>query len=399
MIVLQLLKIATKNLRIVITKMIYVDAAASALKPRAVIDAEIDFLSNKYANSGRGICMRATNVDKLIQKTRKTTVNFLNAKSADQIIFTNGTTDGLNRIAKILDNSRIKYLCDKSVILVSDLDHHAARMPFEELGRRNECNIKVAKLDDNFNIIAEKCDIFVITAMSNVLGNAQDVKKIIKNAKTLNPNVITIVDAAQYVAHLPIDASDWDPDFLCFSGHKIGSDTGVGVMYIKNPERWYPDKFGGGMISSIDGDNWIFSESPEKFEAGTLALTQIIGLDAAIKELKIPDINVEKLTKTLQLELGKNKRIKFLTNNYLKLNPYLTSFTIDDMNPLDFGILIGTHDICLRIGHMCASWIHKKLEITGSIRISLGPWNTELEIEQLIKIISQITNLNSQHKS
>jgi cysteine desulfurase/selenocysteine lyase len=366
--------------------MVYADAAASALKSKNVISSEIDFLSNKYANSGRGVCERASNVDKMISSARDTISRFIGSSASDKVIFTSGTTDGMNRIAKILETSEIFNKKTKPVVMVSDLDHHSARMPFEYLANTGKCKIKIAELDNKFNIIPEKCDVFVITAMSNVLGNKQNVKKLIALAHEKNPNVITVVDAAQYVAHYPIDVKSWNCDFLCFSGHKIGSDTGVGVMYIKEPSRWNPDKFGGGMISSIVGDKWNIQPAPSKFEAGTLPLTQIIGLGVATKELTVPNVKVQDLTSKLRKDLSSNPRIKFISPE----NSELITFVIDDMDHLDFGIMAGAYGVCLRVGHCCASWLHKKLGINGSIRISLGPWNTNKDVQEISKIINKI---------
>ncbi|MCQ2574866.1 MAG: aminotransferase class V-fold PLP-dependent enzyme [Alphaproteobacteria bacterium] len=263
-------------------EIIYMDAAASWQKPQSLIDAEVDFLKNFYANSGRGICERAGFVDSLIEKSRLVVADFIKSKP-DQIIFTSGTTDSMNRVVGLIQNSYTNML----TVAVSDIDHHSARMPWENQQRLKKCNIVKSELDTDNNIdinLIPKADVFVITAMSNVLGIAQDVRKIIKKAKEQNPDVITIVDAAQYIVHNSIDVKSFDCDFLCFSGHKIGSDTGVGILYIKQPDRWYPDKFGGGMINKIqNGKDWILNNSPNKYEAGTLPLTQIIGLPYAIK--------------------------------------------------------------------------------------------------------------------
>ncbi|MBP3397824.1 MAG: aminotransferase class V-fold PLP-dependent enzyme [Alphaproteobacteria bacterium] len=253
-------------------KIIYLDAAASYQKSNAVIDARVDFLRNKYANSGRGICARAVDVDNMLENTRRVVADFIGA-NAQQIVFTAGTTDAMNMIARMLAGR---------VVAVSDLDHHSARLPFEQLARE----IKVCPLNQNLDIDLNDvpvADVMVITAMSNVLGRAQDVKKIIAAAREKNPNVITVVDAAQYVVHNDIDVSAWGCDFLCWSGHKIGADTGVGVLYIKNPDDFAPVKFGGGMVNKIIGNDLILNNAPDKFEAGTLPLTQISALGVAIE--------------------------------------------------------------------------------------------------------------------
>ncbi len=370
-------------------KFVYMDASASWLKSQSVIESEIDFLTNSYANSGRGVCARAGAVDKKIMDARKTVAEFINAEP-NQIVFTSGATDSLNRVVNILVAQ--PWYDKNSTFAVSDLDHHSARLPWENLLHKGKIHQEfVCELDENFNIKIDsvpKVDFLIITAMSNVLGNKQNVKEIIRVAREKNPNVITIVDAAQYVAHDKIDVKDWGCDFLCFSGHKIGSDTGVGVLYIKDADKYYPEKFGGGMVSKVIGgeeSRWILNSSPEKFEAGTLPLTQIIGLDTAIKELKNWNGNKDLINYMYQ-ELEKIDSVKLLT----KPDAPIISFVLDNMHVLDFGALMGVHDICIRVGNMCASWIHKKLNIDGSIRISVGPWNTMNDAKYVIETIKGI---------
>lgn len=369
-------------------KIVYMDAAASWLKNQSVIESEVDFLTYSYANAGRGVCERAANVDNMILGVRQDVARFIGAKSSSNVIFTSGTTDGLNRIVNIIKNTLI-FRNKKPVVAVSDLDHHSARMPWQALADTGWCDLVICPLDSDFNIDVKNiplCDIFVITAMSNVLGIAQDVEQIIKKARKQNPNVITIVDAAQFIAHNRIDVSKFDCDFLCFSGHKIGADTGVGVMYIRNPDKFNPDKFGGGMVNKITkSGKWILNQSPEKFEAGTLPLTQIVGLGKAIHQL--PSwYGSSKLINYMYNELAKIPSVKILT----KSNACMLSFVVKDMHVLDFGVMVGTRGVCVRVGNMCASWIHQKMGIDGSIRISVGPWNTMAEAEHVIETIRKV---------
>ena len=363
-------------------KIIYLDAAASALKPKSVIDTERDFIENSYANTGRGVCARAAAADAVLGAARKSVADFIGA-SADQVIFTSGTTDGMNRIVNIVRGSR-----NVDVVAVSDLDHHSARMPWENIARSGCAKLVKIPLTNKYDLDYENmpvADVVVITAMSNVLGVPQDVKKIIAAARAKNANVITIVDAAQYVAHGAVDVRAWDCDFMCFSGHKIGANTGVGVMYIKNPDSYAPDKFGGGMVQTISGDAWNIDVAPNKFEAGTLPLTQIAGLSVAIREWRAWSGGAD-IVAYMYDELSKMPRIKMLSSRESKL----ISFVISDMHILDFGALIGAHNVCLRVGNMCASWIHSVMGIDGSVRISVGPWNTMDEAKSVVDIIRGI---------
>ena len=365
-------------------KIIYLDAAASSLKPEAVIDSETRFLRDGYANSGRGVCARAVAVDDMVADTRHRVAKFINAKPS-QVIFTSGATDGLNRAVSFARQmSRVSH----PVVCVSDLDHHSARLPWQHLADTGAADIVVAPLDSNFNIDIKRVpysDIMVITAMSNVMGTPQDVAAIIRAVRSKNPNVVTIVDAAQYIAHCDIDVNAWGCDFMCFSGHKIGADTGIGVMYMRESESLQPDKFGGGMVLRVTDTEIIPNAAPERFEAGTLPLTQIVGLKPAIDYLvqNRPDSN---LIHFLYDELSQIPRIKILTER----DAVMITFVIDGMHVLDFGALVGARGICLRVGNMCATWIHRALGISGSVRISIGAWNTMDDMRTTIDIIKEL---------
>lgn len=356
---------------------IYLDAAASYQKDAAVINAQVDFLQNHYANSGRGICARAAWVDNMVVNARQRVAKFMNAKS-ENIVFTHGTTDSFNQIVRMLN------LSSGAVVAVSDLDHHSARLPFMMCG----VNVVVCPLDGCCDIDVKQipcADVVVITAMSNVLGRAQNVPEIIRKAREKNPNVITVVDAAQFVVHEKIDVDTWNADFVCWSAHKIGADTGLGIMYVRNPERFQPGQFGGGMVNVIDGDKIVFNNPPDVFEAGTLPLTQIAGLGVAIEKIEKnrPDLN---LIKYMYDELEKMSRIKLLSGR----DAAVLSFVVDEMHVLDFGALIGARGVCLRVGNMCATWIHQHLGIGGSVRVSVGAYNTMQQVQQVIMYIKDI---------
>lgn len=358
-------------------KIIYLDAAASYQKSQSVIDAQVDFLSHHYANSGRGICARAAYVDNMVANARSRVASFMNAEQ-NQVVFTSGTTMGMNTVAQMLK------LNNKCRVAVSDLDHHSARLPFVKGG----ADVLVCPLDKDNNIDINNipcADVFVITAMSNVLGNEQDVSGIIRAARQKNPDVITVVDAAQYVVHEKIDVKKWDADFVCWSGHKIGADTGLGILYIKNPNRFGPVFWGGGMVNKIIGDDILLNNGPDVFEAGTLPLTQISGLVKAIDALEQqrPDLG---LIKYLHGELSQIPQIRLLTSD----DAAICSFVVDGMHALDFGAMIGARGVCVRVGNMCASWIHKHLGIDASIRISVGAYNNQNDIETTVKYIKDI---------
>ena len=358
-------------------KIIYLDAAATYQKTDAVINAQVDFLRNHYANAGRGICARAAYVDDMIRAARQHVARFMGAHES-QIVFTSGTTGGMNMIARMLD------LSPEKIVAVSDLDHHSARLPFE----KSLAQTVVMPLDADFNIDTNQvpyADVMIITAMSNVLGRVQNVAEIVRRARDKNPNVIVVVDAAQYVVHDKINVGKWGADFVVWSAHKIGADTGLGVMYIKNPDDFRPVNFGGGMVAKIVGDDLVLANGPERFEAGTMPLTQIAGLNVAIDDIEKnrPDLN---LIKYMYDELKTVPRIKILSSR----DSAMLTFVVDDMHVLDFGAFVGARGICLRVGNMCATWVHRALGVSGSIRLSVGAYNTMDDVRRAVQIIKDV---------
>jgi len=338
--------------------MIYMDAAASSLKPGAVIDAETLFLSKNYANAGRGVCARATAADDMVHNTRKFVAENIGAESPDQVIFTFNATDGLNRVARILAGK---------TVIVSDIDHHSARLPFE-----SHCKTIAAPLTESLcydwdEIRKVKADAIVITAMSNVLGALVDIPDDLP--------FITIIDASQHIVHQRPDVKNYD--YFIFTAHKVGADTGLGILYQKNPPE--PINFGGGMYKA---------KGAAMFEAGTLPLTQIAGLRLAMENLDATRGDTHKKIIKLREGLALNPKIKFIS----PADASLISFTVDGMNYLDFGMLMGAKDVCMRVGNMCASWIHNRLGIAGSCRLSLGFWNTDDEIDEVLSVIKVISN-------
>lgn len=358
-------------------KIIYLDAAATYQKPESVIGAQVDFLRNNYANSGRGICARAAYVDDMVLCARRRVARFMGADE-NQIVFTSGTTGAMNMIAQMLD------LTSDMVVAVSDLDHHSARLPFEETAAKTI----VMPLDTDFNIDINNipcADVVVLTAMSNVLGVAQKIPEIVRIARDKNPNVIVVVDAAQYVVHEKIDVDGWGADFVVWSAHKIGADTGLGIMYIKNPDDFVPVNFGGGMVNRVVGRDVVLVGSPEKFEAGTLPLSQISGLGVAIDEIEAKRPNLD-LIKYMYDELCSVPRVKILSVR----DAAVLTFVVDGIHALDFGAMMGARNVCVRVGNMCATWIHNLLGVPGSIRLSVGAYNTIDDVKYAVQVIKDI---------
>lgn len=363
-------------------KIIYLDAAGTYQKPEPVINAMNDFLLNHYANAGRGVCGRVEYVDDMVERTRARVAAFMNAR-ANQIVFVSGTTMAMNMVADMIP------MRATTRVLVSDLDHHSARLPFVRRANERAGQVMVCPLDENYNLDMENipaADVFVITAMSNVMGMPQDVAKIIRIAKEKNPNVITVVDAAQFVVHEKIDVRAWGADFVCWSAHKIGADTGVGILYIKSPDDFCPTFIGGGMARRVESDGHIvFADTIERFEAGTLPLTQIAGIIPAIDNLEKNRPNLG-LIKYMYDELSKINKVKILT----KRDAAVLTFVVDGMHSLDCGAYLGVRGFCVRVGMMCASWIIRRLDIDGAVRVSVGAYNSQADADALVKAIKEV---------
>ncbi len=367
----------------------YFDWASSCLKPLKIIDSEIDFLKNSYSPVGRGSYPIANNANAKIDTIRESVRSFINADSKNQIVFNSGTTMGLNTAAMMI---RQKISPD-SIVVVSDLDHHSLRLVWENFAKLGLCKLWVCPINSNgtLDLVAlekkvknDNVAVACITAMSNTFGVKQDLKKISRILK----NVISVVDFAQWVAHEKVDVSDFD--FACFSGHKIYADSGVGVLYIKNPEDYNPVIFGGGMVRSVSEKSIAFENPPHKFEAGTLPVSQIISLGASVdfisefgyKKIKS---HTENLSAELVAELKKIKGIKFL-NPDIKNEPVI-AFNVKNISPLDLAALLGLNGVCVRAGNHCAGWIHNYLKINSSLRFSLGLGTDENDV---LKAITEI---------
>jgi cysteine desulfurase/selenocysteine lyase len=298
----------------------------------------------------------------------------------EEIIFTSGTTDSINLVARAMGLKK-----DDEVVVEIEA-HHSNFVVWQQLGKI------VFEITKNTKILA-------ITHVSNVLGQINDIKSIIEQARKINPEIVVVVDGAQAVAHMPVDVTDLDCDFYAFSGHKMYGPTGVGVLYTKAKRQleMEPAKFGGGMIKTVSTSESTWANGPEKFEAGTPPIAEVIGLGEAIdfiNEIGFEEIqkHEKELTEYLLEKIGEINWIKILGSRENKLglvamysdDPKMgTSHDIADILGRDF-------NVCVRAGHHCAMPLHTKFGIeTGTVRASLGIYNTREDIDELIKGLSK----------
>lgn len=385
--------------------LVYLDSAATALKPAVVIAAELEYYEHFSSNIARGIYPMAEQATEKFESARATVASFIGAKS-EEIIFTAGTTDSLNLAARLV-SSRISK---DSTLIVSAAEHHSDYLPWKELAKTKGALIKTLPvtaegfLDENTldALITETTAIVALSAVSNVLGIINPVKELIARIKKINPAVLVIVDAAQAVGHMPLDVHTWDADFVAFSGHKLFGPTGVGVLYGKHEllETFPPVTFGGGMVLDACAQETVYKEVPFRFEAGTPNIAGIIGLGAALKFVEgigldtIRSHEIELITYTLRrLKEEFGDALTLIGTTDAKQKSGIISFTLVGVHPHDTAHLLGEKNICVRAGLQCAAPLHEALNLSATTRISLSIYNTEEDIEKLITDLKEIRTI------
>ena len=380
-------------------KLIYFDNAATSQKPKVVIDALSNFYSNTNANIHRGVHTLSMESTYLYDEAKDKIAEFINAPNSNSIIFTRGTTESLNLIADSWGQSNLK---EPDNIVITELEHHSNIVPWQELIKKTKSKLKYIPINSDGtlnlsninNIITKNTKLVSMTHVSNGIGTINNIKEIIKIAKSVG--AITIIDAAQSAPHMPLDVADLDCDFLTFSGHKMLAPTGIGVLYGKKEilEAMPPYQKGGDMILEVTFDKSTWNEIPFKFEAGTPNIAGAIGLSAAVKYLmeigmqNIREHEIE-ITKYAYTNLMNINGIEILGPENIDIRAGLISFNIPDIHPHDLGTFLDSKGIAIRTGHHCAMPLIKKLGSHSSARASFYIYNTNQEID---KFTTEINN-------
>ncbi|MBI5803531.1 cysteine desulfurase [Candidatus Pacearchaeota archaeon] len=377
-------------------ELVYLDSASTTQKPKQVIKSIVDSYETTNANIHRGIYDLSQKATKKYENSKKIIAKFINT-SEKEIIFTKSTTESINLLAYTLPSILQK---EKDEIVLTEMEHHSNLVPWQQLAKRNDMKLKFIKIKEDFtldledakNKITEKTAIVSLTHISNTLGAINPVREIFKLAK--KNNSITVLDAAQSIAHMKVDVKKIDCDFLVFSGHKIYAPMGIGVLYGKKEllEKLSPFNFGGDMIKSVtlEGSEW--NTIPERFEAGTQNIEGAIALGEAIKYLEKIGVNEigkweKELTDYSAKELNQIKGVKI----YLpKKHSGILSFNVENLPTHDVASMLDDYDICIRAGHHCNMPLMKKLRISGTARISFAFYNTFEDIDKFIKAIKEI---------
>ncbi len=381
--------------------LVYFDNAATTQKPLPVLEALANYYGHYNANIHRGIHHLAEKATSAFEASRKTIQRFLNARYVEEIIFTYGTTDGINLVAQTYGR---QFLKAGDEIIISTMEHHSNIVPWQMLCEQNGCVLKVIPINDNGELIldeyekllSEKTKFVSVVHVSNALGTINPVKFIIEKAHEVGAKVL--IDGAQATSHLNIDVQDLDVDFYVFSAHKLYGPTGMGALYGKKEllEAMPPYRGGGEMIKEVTFEKTTYNELPYKFEAGTPNIADVIAVKTAIEYLEeLGRENVAAYENELLAyateQLSKIEGLKIIGQAKEKVS--VISFIIEGIHPQDIGVILDQQGIAVRTGHHCTQPLMKRFGIPGTSRASFAVYNTKEEIDKLVKGIEKVKKM------
>jgi cysteine desulfurase/selenocysteine lyase len=379
--------------------LVYLDNASTTQKPYSVINSITDFYSNYNSNIHRAVYQLAEEATELYEQSRKKIANFINVRP-EEIIFTRNTTESINLIAHSWARSNLNK---DDVITITEIEHHSNIVPWQILCQEIGTRLEYVGIDESGFLDVEylielissrKVKLVSISHMSNVLGTIVPIERIIKTAHQYD--IPVIVDGAQSVPHMPVDAKNLDCDFLVFSAHKMLGPTGVGVLYAKKEllEKMKPFMGGGDMIKEVFKFHTNYNEVPYKFEAGTPNIADVVGFGAAVDYLeKIGMENIRKheiyLTEYALESMQSLKYITIYGPMDSKFRGGVISFNIADIHPHDLATIMNDHGIAIRSGHHCAQVLMQRLDVPATSRASFYIYNTKEEIDKFVNAIKE----------
>jgi cysteine desulfurase/selenocysteine lyase len=375
--------------------LVYLDNAATTLKPQSVIDAVSNHYAHGTSNVHRGVHFLSEQATKAYEDSRELVRKFLNAKSTQEIIFTRGTTESINLVAQSFGHT---FLKPGDEIVISAIEHHSNIVPWQMLCQQVGCRLKVAPINERgeliwhefIHLLTPKTRLVAMVYVSNSLGTINPMPKIIKEAHARG--IPVLVDGAQAVTYQSIDVQALDCDFFAFSAHKLFGPTGVGVLYGKQQflESMPPYQGGGDMIASVTFDRTTYNVLPYKFEAGTPAIAEVIGLGAAIKYVQAIGLENMAAHKKELLDYG-TKVLSAIPGVRLigtaEEKTAILSFVVEGIHPHDLGTLVDEQGVAIRTGHHCTQPVMEFFKIPATARASLAFYNTKSELDTLVKAI------------
>ena len=377
----------------------YLDSASTTQKPKSVIDAITNFYENHNSNVSRGVYTLAEEATEIYESGRDSVANFIGTEESGSIIFTSGTTESINLIASAWGQKNLKK---GDRIILTEMEHHSNIVPWQLAAQSYgvelvywpitpEGRLNLLELEA---LLTNSVKLLAFTMVSNVLGSINPVKKITEIAHS--HGVPVLVDSAQAASRMFIKVSEWDCDFLAFSGHKVYGPTGIGVLYAKKErmEEMIPFKGGGGMIRNVEKQSSSWALPPHKFEAGTPPVAQVSGLKAALEYLEKYGINeIERhdneLTKHAINQLTEFPDLELYGPNEIKNRTGVISFNLQNVHPHDVAQVLDESGIALRAGHHCTKVLHKRLGVPATVRMSFGIYNNYSEIDRMLSTLDQ----------
>ncbi|MFZ4085556.1 MAG: cysteine desulfurase [Vampirovibrionia bacterium] len=380
-------------------KLIYLDNAATTHKPLCTINRMRDFMLNENATVRRGLYSLSINSTKAFDEARERVAKFINANSSSEIVFTRGSTESINLVAYSFSSAFIET---GDSILISGLEHHANIVPWQLQAEKIGAKILVIPVLENGELDQEafskliktpRLKILALTHISNSIGTINPIKEMIKSAHA--EGVKVLIDGAQSAGHFKVDMQDLDADFFVFSGHKIFGPTGVGVLYGKYDllKIMPPYQGGGEMIEKVTFEKTTFTTPPHRFEAGTPAIAEVIGLASSINYLEnigldlIADYENE-LLNYATARIKEFKNINIIGNAKNKAS--LISFTSDLAEAFDIGTLINEYGVAIRVGHHCAQPVMQRFGVSSTARASFAFYNTKEDIDSFFTALEKV---------
>ncbi len=381
--------------------LVYLDSAASAQKPRQVIDAISRTYETEYANVHRGVHYMSQRATDAMEAAREKIRAFINAADIREIIFVRGATEGINLVAASWGR---KNLGPDDEIIVSEIEHHSNIVPWQLIGEQTGATLKVVPVDDSGVLVMEayeklfsaRTKIVAITHVSNALGTVTPIEDIIRIAH--GHGVPVLVDGCQAAPHMALDVRALDADFYVFSGHKIYGPSGVGVLYGKAAllEAMPPYQGGGEMIDTVSFRKSTWADLPFKFEAGTPNIAGIIALGAAVDYLnglgfEAIAAHEHDLLEYATAQLGAINSIRLIGTAPDKAG--IVSFLLGDVHPHDVGTILDREGIAVRTGHHCAQPVMERYDIAATVRASFGVYNTRDDVDALVRSIGRVQEI------
>lgn len=378
--------------------LVYFDNAATSQTPQCVVNAITEMYNCHKANVHRGVHTLSQEATDRVEATREKVRAFINASSIQEVIFTRGTTEGINLVA----SSMGEMMCNGDEIIVTEMEHHSNIVPWQLLGQRKRIRLRVVPVKDDGSLDVEAYeDLFsdstrfvAISHMSNVLGTINPVRQMIEIAHA--HDVPVLVDGAQAAPHMPIDVQDLDCDFYALSAHKMYGPTGVGVLYGKKKwlERMTPYQGGGEMISTVSFKNTTWADLPFKFEAGTPDFVGIAALGTAIDYIQSLGMDSIAAREQELLEYATTLLQEIDGMRIYGTAPHkgaVISFLVNDINSYDMGLLLDKLGFAVRTGHHCAQPLMERFGVTGMVRASFSFYNTRDEIDRFVKAVKRVS--------